>query len=165
MRLFLLYSVLIGVYLIFHDFHVSVTDLEHNAQNQTVEVSHRIFIDDLEMALKKFHKKERIDTYKPDDPAELDSLIGEYLKAKVFIIIEGENKTFNYLGSELEADARWCYYEIEEVATAKKIEITNVALMEVFQDQQNIIHFKTNGKMKSYKLDRDSKSTTFNFEP
>ena len=57
MRLFLLYSVLIGVYLIFHDFHVSVTDLEHNAQNQTVEVSHRIFIDDLEMALKKFHKK------------------------------------------------------------------------------------------------------------
>jgi len=163
MRLILVYTVLISVCLNMHPFHVSVMDMEHNAANQSIEVSHRIFLDDLEVGLKKFHGKERVDTYKPEDTNELDSLIAEYLKKKVFVILDGKDMTFNFLGSELEGDARWCYYEIEGVPSVKEIEITNVALMEIFEDQQNIVHFKTNGKMKSYKLDRDTKFTTFKF--
>ena len=163
MRSILFYSVFISVYLSFHDFHVSVTDMEHNANNKSVEISHRLFIDDLENALKKFHKTEDIDTYNPSDPYKLDSLIGEYLKAKVFVNIDGKDSKFNYLGSEVESDARWCYYEILEVESVSSVEVTNVALMDIFEDQQNIIHFKFNNKTKSYKLDRDTKSTTFKF--
>ena len=164
MRLILLCSVLFGVHLLDHPFHVSVTDMEHNARNNSIEISHRIFLDDLEMGLRKFHKLDRVDTYKPSNPDKLDSLIGAYLEQKVFFIINGQNFSFNYLGSEQEADARWCYYEIENVKSVKEIEITNVALMEIFDDQQNIIHFKTNGVTKSYKLDKDEKSKIFNFE-
>lgn len=164
MRIILLYSVLFGVYLNWHPFHVSVMDMEHNAETHSIEVSHRIFLDDLEFGLKKFHKLERLDTYKPADPEELDRLIGEYLKKKVFVVIDGQDMTFNFLGSELEGDARWCYYEIKDVSSVKEIEITNVALMDVFDDQQNIVHFKNNGVMKSYKLDINTKSKTFNFQ-
>lgn len=138
--------------------------MEHNAETNSIEVSHRIFLDDLEVGLKKFHKLERLDTYKPADPDELDKLIGEYLKKKVFVVVNGQDKTFNFLGSELEGDARWCYYEIEDVSSIKEIEVTNVALMDVFDDQQNIVHMKNNGVMKSYKLDKDTKSKTFNFQ-
>lgn len=164
MRIILLSSVLFGVYLNWHPFHVSVTDMEHNAETNSIEVSHRIFLDDLEVGLKKFHKLERLDTYKPADPDELDKLIGEYLKKKVFVVVNGQDKSFNFLGSELEGDARWCYYEIEDVSSIKEIEVTNVALMDVFDDQQNIVHMKNNGVMKSYKLDKDTKSKTFNFQ-
>jgi len=138
--------------------------MEHNAETNSIEVSHRIFLDDLEVGLKKFHELERLDTYKPADPDELDKLIGEYLKKKVFVVVNGQDKTFNFLGSELEGDARWCYYEIEDVSSIKEIEVTNVALMDVFDDQQNIVHMKNNGVMKSYKLDKDTKSKTFNFQ-
>ena len=159
----LLYTVFLALYAVIHPFHVSVTDIEHDVATQAVQVSQRIFIDDLEKGLKAFHQLERVDTYKPKDPVVLDSLIGDYLKAKVFIRINGKDYHFNYLGSEIEGDARWCYYEIEGIASVQQAEITNVTLMEQFEDQQNIVHFKSNDVIKSYKLDRDTKYYLFNF--
>lgn len=164
MRLNLVYSVLISVNLIWHPFHVSVTDIEHNPETKSVQVSHRIFLDDLETGLKKHFNLEKLDTYKPEDPQKLDSLLGEYLKSKVFFIVNGTQREFNYLGSEVESDARWCYYEIDSVDEVNEVEVTNVTLMEIFDDQQNIVHFKSKGKLKSYKLDKDDKFINFKFD-
>lgn len=160
----LIWSVLFSAVLYWHPFHVSVTDIEHDAEAKSVQVSHRIFLDDLELGLKKYHKLEKLDTYEPESPSKLDSLIGAYLKKKVLFLINGESKDFYYLGSELEGDARWCYYEIENVERVDEAQVTNVALMEVFDDQQNIVHFKSKGKLKSYKLDRDTKFIQFKFD-
>lgn len=163
MHLKLLYSVILLGLFGAHPFHVSVTDIEHNQDTQSLQISQRIFIDDLEQALKKHYNLEYVDTYNPDDASKLDSLIGNYLKSKVFILLEGKEHAFTYIGSEVEGDARWCYYEVEDVPTVHEAEITNVTLMEVFNDQQNIVHFKAGEKMKSYKLDKDTKHYTFNF--
>lgn len=159
----LIYSVLILFFGLFHPFHVSVMDAEHNMENQSIQVSHRLFLDDLEDGLKDFHGLDYVDTVEPEDGNYLDSLISEYLKKKVFFVINGEDKGFKYFGSELEGDARWCYYEVVGVSDLKQVEITNVALMDVFDDQQNIIHLKANGKIQSYKLDKRTKVKTFNF--
>jgi len=37
-------------------------------------------------------------------------------------------------------------------------------LMDAFDDQQNIIHFKSKGPLKSYKLDKDTKFIKFKFD-
>ena len=159
----LLYTVFLSLSAVFHPFHVSVTDIEHDAESQAVQVSQRIFIDDLEVGLKAFHNMERVDTFNPENPDELDSLIGAYLKEKVFFRLNDQDYDFNFLGSEVEGDARWCYYEIEGIASVSKAEITNVTLMEQFDDQQNIVHFKSNDILKSYKLDKDEKFYLFDF--
>lgn len=163
MRIKLLYTVFLSYFAVLHPFHVSVTDIVHNESSQSLEVSQRIFIDDLEEALLKFHKLDFLDTYAPQNPQQLDSLIDSYLKEKVFFRVDGTDYNFIFLGSEVEGDARWCYYEIAGVANVKEAEITNMALMEVFDDQQNIVHFKVNQKLKSYKLDKDERFTTFEF--
>lgn len=157
----LLYTVFLSLVAVWHPFHVSVTDIEHDTQSKSVQVSQRIFIDDLEKGLKAFHKLESVDTYEPKDPVVLDSLIGAYLKEKVFIRINEQDYEFNFLGSEVEGDARWCYYEIGGIESVASAEITNATLMEQFDDQQNIVHFKANDKMKSYKLDKDQKFYRF----
>ncbi|OEK02656.1 hypothetical protein BFP97_14490 [Roseivirga sp. 4D4] len=164
MQLKLIWSVFLSAVLYWHPFHVSVTDIEHDAEAKSIQVSHRIFLDDLEVGLKKYHDIEKLDTYEPESQEKLDSLIGSYLKKKVLFVINGESKDFNYLGSELEGDARWCYYEIENVEQVDEAEVTNIALMEVFDDQQNIVHFKSKGKLKSYKLDKDTKFIQFKFD-
>lgn len=164
MQLKLIWSVLISAVLYWHPFHVSVTDIEHDAESKSVQVSHRIFLDDLETGLKKYHKIEKLDTYEPESQERLDSLMSVYLKKKVLFVINGKTMDFNYLGSELEGDARWCYYEIENVAEVNEAEVTNVALMDTFDDQQNIVHFKSKGKLKSYKLDKDTKFIKFKFD-
>jgi hypothetical protein len=160
----LIWSVLISAVLYWHPFHVSVTDIEHDAESKSIQVSHRIFLDDLEIGLKKHHKIEKLDTYEPESQERLDSLISSYLKKKVLFVINGKSMEFNYLGSELEGDARWCYYEIEGVEEVNEAEVTNVALMDAFDDQQNIIHFKSKGTLKSYKLDKDTKFIKFKFD-
>lgn len=164
MQLKLIWSVLLSAVLSWHPFHVSVTDIEHDPESKSIQVSHRIFLDDLETGLKKFHKVEKLDTYEPESPERLDSLMSAYLKRKVLFIINGKSMEFNYLGSELEGDARWCYYEIENVTEVNDAEVTNVALMDAFDDQQNIIHFKSKGKLKSYKLDKGTKFIKFKFD-
>lgn len=163
MRIKLLLTVFLTSFLVLHPFHVSVTDIVHNPKTESLQISQRIFIDDLEEGLKKFHDLAYIDTYNPDDPERLDSLIDLYLHDKFFVRVDGQDFDFNYLGSEVESDARWCYFEVEGVANLKEAEVTNVVLMEVFDDQQNIIHFKVNDKLKSYKLDKDDKYTVFKF--
>lgn len=164
MQLKLIWSVFFSAVLYWHPFHVSVTDIEHDAELKSIQVSHRIFLDDLEVGLKKYHKIDKLDTYEPERLERLDSLISLYLKKKVLFVINGKSMAFNYLGSELEGDARWCYYEIEGVAEVNEAEVTNMALMETFDDQQNIVHFKSKGKLKSYKLDKDTKFIKFKFD-
>lgn len=164
MSLKLLYSVIAGVFLGLHPFHVSVCDIEHDPETKALQISQRLFMDDLALGLQNFHKLEYVDTYKPKDLKKLDSLIGAYIKAKLFITVDGKDVTFNYLGSELEGDARWCYIEVKDIDKVKQAEVANALLTETFDDQENIVHFKANGKLKSYKLNKREVSHTFKFD-
>ena len=160
----LLYTVLIALFPAVHPFHVSVCDIKHDEKSQALQISQRIFIDDLETGLKAFHNLPMVDTYKPKDEDRLDSLIDKYLHEKIFIAVNGESVEFNYLGSELEGDARWAYLEVENISAVTEAEISNLVLVEAFDDQENIVHFKANQKLKSYRLNKDKKVVTFKFD-
>jgi len=120
-------------------------------------------MDDLEIGLKNFHKIEYVDAFKPEDPAELDRLINEYLQSNIEFIIDGVKTPFTFLGSEMEGDARWCYFEAKNVASVKSVQITNTVLIKSYEDQENIVHFKANDKLKSYRLNKDEKQTTLSW--
>lgn len=164
MPLKLIYTVFISLFLADHPFHISVCDIEHDAESKALQISQRIFMDDLELGLETFHKLESVDAYKPKDTKHLDSLISAYLEAKLFIRINGKDVAFTYLGSELEGDARWAYLEVPDVPSVTEAEISNLILTETFDDQQNIIHLKVNGKLKSHRLSKDEKVVTFKFD-
>ena len=163
MALKLLYTVMLSLFVADHPFHISVCDIEYDAESKALQISQRIFMDDLEEGLEAFHKLESVDAYKPEDTEQLDKLIAEYLKAKLFIRIDGKDVDFEFLGSELEGDARWSYLEISDVANVSEAEISNLVLTEAFDDQENIVHMKVNGKLKSHRLSKDEKVVTFKF--
>ena len=159
----LLYTVIIGLFWSLHPFHVSVCDMEYNKEVKALQISQRIFMDDLATGLQAFHKMDYIDTYKPKDPQKLDSLINEYIQAKIFITIDGKKAKLDYIGSELEGDARWCYIEAKNINAISQLDISNVVLFESFPEQENIVHIKANDKLKSYKLNKKEISHTFKF--
>jgi hypothetical protein len=160
----LLYTVLFNLFWALHPFHVSVCDMEYDASSKALQISQRIFMDDLSIGLQNFHKLDYVDTYKPKDEKALDSLIFEYIKAKLFIEIDGKSAELKYIGSEIEGDARWCYIEIERVDKISQAEISNLILFESFEDQENIVHMKVNGQLKSYKLNKKENAHTFKFD-
>ncbi len=132
-----------------HKFYVSVTQIDFVPNKKRVEITSRIFIDDLEKALeRKFKKKFYLTSSKEIENA--NALIHEYLKEKFKISINKKSQNIEFLAKELEGDVLIFYTKI---AVSKKIntfEVFNSLLTEVYKEQQNIVHTNINGNKNSF---------------
>jgi len=146
-----------------HPFHVSVCDVEYKVQSHSVELSQRIFMDDLERAL---NKKYNINLMLDDESKKIyrDSLIQKYLLEHIKLAVGGREVTGTYIGNEIEEDGMWCYIEYDNVGEIHSLEITSTVLLNTYEDQANIIHFKAQDYERSIKLDRKNKTGYFKVE-
>ena len=132
----------------FHDYHVSVIQMQQNATTKTLEISMRIFTDDLEMALSKDNGNKRFTISNQD---RNDEFLKRYLN-RHFEVKDARKqiKNFKYLGKEQEVDATWIYLEVEGFSDWKGMSLRNDVLMEVFDDQVNMVNFKSESGKKTY---------------
>lgn len=143
-----------------HPFHVSVCDVDFKEESKSIQVSQRIFLDDLEKALnEKYDINIAIDDMSTE--AYRDSIIQVYLFETLNLIIDGKVRNRNYIGNEIEEDAMWCYIEYEGIKKFETLEMTNRVLLETFDDQANIVHFSYGESEKSVKLDKLNFTTVF----
>lgn len=145
-----------------HPFHVSVTEINHNATNKTLEVSCKIFTDDFEDALTKKYKT-NVDLVRPKDKPAMDKLVGDYVNNHLAIKTDSKASVMNYVGYEVENEAVYVYMQVNDIATLKKAEVTNTVLHDLFNDQTEIIHFIENGNRKSVKIDYPVSVASFQF--
>ena len=138
-----------------HDIHISICELEIDSESKALEISQRIFLDDLERALILSTGQNDLNILDPKNPKELDSLIGQYLATNFSIVVNDKNQILNYLGSQTKGDVMVVYIEVEKVKKVNSIEIKNTVLMELYPDQITLVHVKKDGKNKSLKLDGD----------
>lgn len=126
-----------------HDFHISNMECNVNTQDQSVEITLRIFIDDLESALEeRGHRDLKLCTAKEDSLSEV--YIANYLSDKLLLSINSVKKNHVMLGKEASEDltAVWIYLSIENQTLVKSLDIENSILLELFDDQKNIIAVK-----------------------
>src|SRR5690349_8007216 len=119
---------------IFHPFYVSVTEIVHNKNTGTVQVSVRIFFDDFEKALEKKYKT-KVNILKPTDRKQVDALIALYIKDHLKISTNAKSLDLKYQGCEIEEDAAWCYFETSKVAAIKQLDVKNDILFEQHASQ------------------------------
>ena len=137
---------------IVHPFYVSVTELNHNAAEKTVEVSCKLFTDDFEKALTKQFKTP-VDLAHPKNKEQADKLISAYLQQHLQVKLDGKTAVLQYVGYEQEGEAAWCYLQITEVtAPPKQMQLNANMLYELYDTQINIIHATVNGKRQSTKI-------------
>lgn len=134
-----------------HAFHVSVCEIVFDEEERQLEITHRIFLDDLELGLNQW-SDQRVDVLNPSDPKALDELIGKYLSEKTSYQLNGKNMVSKYLGSEREEAVMYCYQVITDVKKMKALNVTNEVLMDLYDDQSNIIHVENSGLTKSMKF-------------
>ncbi len=151
-----------GIVSLLHPFFISVIEINHNAKEATVEVSVRIFTNDFEKTLQK-NNTAKVDILNPADNTLLDKQISNYLSQKIKLKINGQAVTANYIGHEIQKESVWSYFEIPKVAELKKLEIDCTLLYDYEKTQSNIIHVKSKGEDKSYKLDYPKSGTVFEF--
>ena len=155
-------NILIVFLSFFHPFYVSVTEINHNAKNKTIEISSKIFFDDLEQQIEN-ENHVQIDIIKPTDRAKVDLLIANYVKRHLQIKVDGKVLAMNYVGYEIQEDAAWCYLEIPKVNKVKEIEINDNILFQLHKEQINMLNVVVDGKRQSTKLDAPEGRVVFKF--
>lgn len=148
---------------LFHDFHASVCDVEYDGKRKALEITHRIFLDDLEEALRKWSGNNKVDVINPTNKEQFQQMLGRYLLENFAIKVNNKQVSMNYLGSEMEDDVMYCYIDMVPVKKVKSLEVTNSILIQMFDDQINIVHVDIAEETKSLKLNKHNSTGTIDY--
>lgn len=144
MKLILLLStyLLIGPALV-HDLHMSNCEIEYKADESTIQVSLRVFIDDLEAALVE-RGSENLYLFTKKEHPEAEAYIIDYVKDMFKMSADGAEVEYTFIGREMSDDlaAAWCYLEINDISISKELSVENQVLMDLFDDQRNLTKVK-----------------------
>lgn len=146
-----------------HPFFVSVTEMEYNATEKTLEISCKVFTDDLEKALTKFTSG-KVDVYNPKDKSVLEKQIASYISKHLVVKVDGKPVLLDCIGYEIEAQSTLSYYQVNQVMTApRKIEFQNTIFYPDIEKQIGIMHVSVGGSRKSLKVDYPESYALFEF--
>ncbi|SIR38417.1 DUF6702 family protein [Maribacter ulvicola] len=136
-----------------HKFYISVTNVDYSEKDQAVQIITRVFIDDMNTVLKERYGYAAV--LGTEKETELDrDFLEKYLRTKFLVEINGKTAKYDFIGHKYDSDMVICYLEVTNVPlpTLKQIGITNEVLTDIYDDQQNVVHIKANGKKKSHVL-------------
>ena len=145
-----------------HPFYISVVDIKHDAKQQSLNISVKLFTNDIEEALKKTTSKS-IDLLNPKNKAEMETELMNYIKKRLSITINSKLTILDFIGYEREEDAIWAYLEIKKVVAPKSIKVDTKLLYDYLPQQTNIVHAEVNGVKKSSKVNNPDSKIEFNF--
>jgi hypothetical protein len=133
----------------FHKFYVAVYQINYAPEKEILQITARIFADDLNKALElRYTKNHYLGTDK-ESPEDIISL-KKYLSEKFTIKVNGQSKSLNFLSKELEGDVLICYLSIKDIQKLKSLQVHNAVLVDWNSEQQNIAHFTVLGIKQSF---------------
>jgi len=158
-------SILIFFQVLLHPFHVSVSEIKYKPEQKSLQISTRIFLDDLELAMRAYTGYDKLDITEPENREKVDASLKKYTLEHVRLWDDkGKPYQVNYVGAEIDEDVMWCYLEIEKVKKLKSVKVKNSLLHEVWGDQENLVHFRAFEKVKSARLFKGEDTKVFKWE-
>jgi hypothetical protein len=142
---------------------MSVTEIEHNAKEKSLEITCKLFTDDFEKTLRMANTKAKVDLYANKQDATMDKMVNNYISNHLKIAVNGKPHVIQYIGYEIIEEAANCYFEITDIPNVKTISIENDLLYEYKKEQFGIMHATVGGKTKSTKIANPSKKASFQF--
>ncbi|NQX81702.1 MAG: hypothetical protein HRT66_06880 [Flavobacteriaceae bacterium] len=135
-----------------HKFHVSLTQLYYNEDANQIEITLRIFADDMQEAIKH---NDNIDLYLTSGQRHKDSdkYIKDYLLNNLKIKVNDGIAKISYIGMEDDPDdieSILCYLKIKNIPEIKQFSISNNVLMGLYNDQVNMVKVRFYDIFKSF---------------
>lgn len=146
-----------------HKFYVSIYQIKYVPEKKMLQITSRIFIDDLnEALLKKYNQKTFLG--EANESAQDIALMKNYLLENFLVKVNGQPKTIHYLSREFENNVIICYFSVKDATKIETIEVRNKSLFELFDDQQNIIQANVYGKKQNLLLTADNPTGVLKWE-
>ena len=131
-----------GVRAAAHKFYTSLAQVEYNDEDKSVQVSMRVFADDLEAALTRRAGRRVV----LDRTEDVDRLVLAYLRDAFEIRNRaGETKALRWVGMELRAGVAWLYFEAEMPEGLAGARLRDHVLFELFAKQVNTVSVRFRG--------------------
>jgi len=159
-HIFAFFLILVSVNAAPHKFYVSISQIDVNSENSSLEITSRIFTHDLTAAVEKEHNTRLLLGTEREDPGAKEK-IGKYLQDHFHLIQSGNELDYIFLGFEIENDIIWLYIEAAYIDELKELSVENSLIMELFEDQKNIVNLRFDGKTRSYICTKSEPSRTF----
>jgi hypothetical protein len=138
-----------------HKFYVSIAEIDRKPES--LQISIKLFTDDLELGLGKFYKEDL-----KIEAAIVDSLLEDYLSQRLKISVGDSLLTQTFIGKEVVYDVTWVYVELPYALPIKSLDVENLILLEYNEEQSNITNVKDQkGMVESYMYTPSRKTYTF----
>ena len=119
-----------------HKFYMSLTVVDHNAAEKSLEVTMRLFADDLELAVAKQTGK----TLKHGQPGFDAAVLAVVQRALAIKRADGSPLTLTWVGLENKVDVTWVYVEAKDVAATAGFTVRDTIFTDLFPEQVNMLH-------------------------
>jgi hypothetical protein len=148
-----------------HPVYLSATEIHYKPEKQTIEISMKVFSDDLSTALTAAEGY-AIEIGTDREPKDAASIINKYINRHFSLSANGQKLNYEYIGKEIERSdffALWLYFEVKNVPNLKTLTINNSILFELFSSQNNIISIRQGSQIRRASLVKNKYSTSFDF--
>jgi hypothetical protein len=140
-----------------HEFYLGVFYLEANEGQQQLELTAKLFTDDLENALsQRFGQPVFL-----DQSDTLSPYITQYLNERFLLRSNGHIHIWQWVGMETDPDLTYVYLSAKLPSLNAPLTTEVTVFFELFKTQTNIVHLKYNEIKKSAYLTPGKPSYTF----
>lgn len=134
-----------------HKFYTSICKIDYNVPKKRLEITTRIFIDDINLAIsEKYNRKSNI--VSDNETTEDIDFLKKYISEKLTVTVNGKPVPIRFLSKEIEDNVLICYLSCTEISKIKTFEVQNSILTEIFEEQQNIVQLNINNKKQTLLL-------------
>ena len=149
-------KIIIYLFLI-HPYYVSVSESVYNEEKSSLQITKKIFYDDLELVLKNENKNKNFDILNSKKDL-VNSYIENYIQKNMLFKIDGKLKELKYIGHEIINSRINSYFEIINIKNIKSIEIKDTSLLDYFDNQENLTYFEIDNQRFTIRLRKDNVS-------
>jgi|GEM_PF-402107 len=129
-----------------HAFYVAILHID--VKEDTLQLSLRVFNDDLETAISEGRESKVFLT--PSNPSPQNFvIIRDYITEHLSISSGSADQPINWFGHDFEEDVCWIFGQAILDKDQSILFVKNEVLMSLYKGQHNLIHFKSNGATES----------------
>lgn len=140
----------------FHKFYVSVTQCDYVPSQKSLQITIRIFMDDLQEEI-NFLKTEKIELATEREPKNVNEIYKKYLERNLQFFVNGHLKKFEYIGKKYKGNTAIFFLEITSIEKIAYLKLKNTILIQTIKQQKNIVQTKIYNQKKSFVFSKDEK--------
>lgn len=150
-----------------HPIHLAVTEIAYSEKEKSLQVIHKIFVDDLELHIEQNAKAAgqeiRLHLNTPKEHPLADTLLQAYLAEHFQVKVNGKSGNSVLVGKEYENGAVWIYSEFPNLPKPRQIDIQDNLLIDLHDDQNNLVNLEIAGKKGSMRFRKGYIRDVFTF--